>query len=99
MDDLSQFASSNLLHNQERMNRYCPGGYHPVTLGDKFESGRYNVYHKLGFGGFSTVWLAIDQSYVPANGCSEAVLLDERATRMRCADVASSLLGTINGFP
>ncbi|KAK3291263.1 kinase-like domain-containing protein [Chaetomium fimeti] len=62
MDDLDQFVESNLLYTQERMSRYRPGGYHPVTLGDTFKSGRYKVYHKLGHGGFSTAWLAIDQS-------------------------------------
>ncbi|KAK4237726.1 hypothetical protein C8A03DRAFT_34293 [Achaetomium macrosporum] len=62
MDDLSLFVPSNLLHNQEKMNRYHPGGFHPVMLGGTFKAGRYTVYHKLGYGGFSIVWLARDQS-------------------------------------
>ncbi|KAK4039482.1 kinase-like domain-containing protein [Parachaetomium inaequale] len=62
MDDLSCFEPSNLLHTQERMERYRPGGFHPVRLGDTFSGGRYTVHHKLGWGGFSTVWLARDQS-------------------------------------
>jgi len=68
MDDLDQFVQSGLLYTQERMSRYRPDGFHPVKLGDTFKSGRYKVYHKLGYGGFSTVWLAIDQLYVPAAG-------------------------------
>lgn len=64
MDDLSCFKPTNLLHSQERMTRYRPGGFHPVKLGDTFNNGRYKIYHKLGWGGFSTVWLARDQSYV-----------------------------------
>ncbi|GJJ15341.1 hypothetical protein Clacol_009617 [Clathrus columnatus] len=40
--------------------RYRPGGYHPVELGDKFKNGTYTVIRKLGYGGFSTVWLAVD---------------------------------------
>jgi serine/threonine protein kinase len=40
------------------------GGYHPVCLGDTFKNGRYKIHHKLGFGGFSTVWLAEDNKYV-----------------------------------
>lgn len=39
---------------------YHPGGFHPVSLGDTFNSGRYKVLRKLGYGTFSTVWLARD---------------------------------------
>ncbi|KAH8912483.1 kinase-like protein [Coniochaeta sp. PMI_546] len=45
---------------------YQPGGYHPVHILDVFAS-RYRVIRKLGYGSFSTVWLAIDllsQRYV-----------------------------------
>lgn len=58
--DLSLFNQSNLLYTEESLSRYQPGGYHPVSLGDTFENGRYSVGHKLGWGGFSTVWLAKD---------------------------------------
>ncbi|KAK4451219.1 kinase-like domain-containing protein [Podospora aff. communis PSN243] len=44
----------------EDLENYEPGGFHPVHLGDVFDDGRYKVVHKLGFGGFSTVWLARD---------------------------------------
>ena len=37
----------------------CTGGYHPVRLGDLYNS-RYSVIRKLGWGHFSTVWLAWD---------------------------------------
>ena len=43
----------------ESPNRYRPGGYHPVHLGDVYCQ-RYRVIHKLGFGTYSTVWLARD---------------------------------------
>lgn len=62
--DLSMFCQSNLLYTQESLSRYQPGGYHPVNLGDTFESDRYKIYHKLGWGGFSTVWLAKDRRSV-----------------------------------
>ncbi|KAK4154916.1 kinase-like domain-containing protein [Chaetomidium leptoderma] len=40
---------------------YTPGGYHPVALGDALgDGGRFRVYHKLGFGGYATVWLCHD---------------------------------------
>ena len=43
----------------EYLEDYEPGGFHPVHLGDVYDD-RYQVVHKLGFGGFSTVWLARD---------------------------------------
>ncbi|KAK4138477.1 kinase-like protein [Trichocladium antarcticum] len=61
MDNLDLFKLSNLLHTQEKMSRYQQGGFHPVRLGDTFKDGRYKIHHKLGWGGFSTVWLARDQ--------------------------------------
>lgn len=41
------------------------GGYHPVALGDTFKNGRYTIVRKLGWGHFSTVWLAHDHMLVP----------------------------------
>ena len=46
----------------ESLARYRPGGYHPVNIGDTFQSGRYRVLQKLGWGGFSTVWLVCDST-------------------------------------
>ena len=44
----------------EDLEGYCPGGYHPVCIGDTYSNGRYQIVHKLGFGSYSTVWLAQD---------------------------------------
>lgn len=46
----------------EVLERYRIGGYHPVRLGDEFSCERYRVIHKLGYGNFSTVWLARDHA-------------------------------------
>lgn len=51
MDYLSSFHPSNLLHTQEEMRRYRSGGFHPVRLDDTFKDGRYQIRHKLGWGG------------------------------------------------
>ena len=39
---------------------YRKGGYHPVRLGEVYGN-RFKVVSKLGWGHFSTVWLALDQ--------------------------------------
>ncbi|KAF9913768.1 serine/threonine protein kinase, CMGC group, partial [Lobosporangium transversale] len=45
---------------EEDMEDYKKGGYHYVSVGDVFHEGRYVVLRKLGWGHFSTVWLAKD---------------------------------------
>lgn len=47
----------------EEISLYCPGGYHPIHIGDFLRDGRYHILQKLGFGSFSTVWLARDNLY------------------------------------
>ena len=44
----------------ENLERYSAGGYHPVHLGEQYAEGRYEIVLKLGFGSYSTVWLAKD---------------------------------------
>lgn len=44
----------------ETLDRYRPGGYHPVTVGEQL-GGRYSLVHRLGFGSYSTIWLARNQ--------------------------------------
>ncbi|KAI0126811.1 putative srpk [Xylariales sp. AK1849] len=43
----------------ERLDYYRPGGYHPIRIGDIFQK-RYQIVHKLGYGSYSTIWLARD---------------------------------------
>ncbi|KKA20009.1 hypothetical protein T310_6007 [Rasamsonia emersonii CBS 393.64] len=49
------------LEGVERLERYRPGGYHPVVIGGCLHD-RYRIVHKLGFGAYSTTWLARDQT-------------------------------------
>jgi hypothetical protein len=59
-DDKSDIdSSSSDNEEQEDLNDYCKGGYHPVKIGDTY-NGRYNVLRKVGWGHFSTVWLCWD---------------------------------------
>ena len=44
----------------EGTDGYKKGGYHRVEVNDTFKDGRYRIVKKLGWGHFSTVWLAWD---------------------------------------
>ncbi|ROV88445.1 hypothetical protein VSDG_09245 [Cytospora chrysosperma] len=48
--------------DEEDSEDYCKGGYHPVTIGEKFKDGKYTIVRKLGWGHFSTVWLSRDNT-------------------------------------
>lgn len=48
--------SANLEEGEEA---YKPGGFHPVYIGDVYHS-RYEVLSKIGYGGYSTVWMVRD---------------------------------------
>uniref|UniRef100_A0A6V7QZB8 non-specific serine/threonine protein kinase n=1 Tax=Ananas comosus var. bracteatus TaxID=296719 RepID=A0A6V7QZB8_ANACO len=54
--------SSNYTSEDEGTEEYRRGGYHAVRIGDSFKQGAYVVQSKLGWGHFSTVWLAWDTS-------------------------------------
>ena len=43
----------------EPVSLYVPGEYHPIDIGDIFKS-RYVVKHRLGHGGYATIWLVWD---------------------------------------
>lgn len=51
---------SILTDEEEKPSDYDKGGYHPVRIGETFCDGRYLIIRKLGWGHFSTVWLAHD---------------------------------------
>ncbi|KAG1652904.1 hypothetical protein FOA52_015926 [Chlamydomonas sp. UWO 241] len=47
--------------DDEGSDGYKKGGYHPVSVGQEYNGGRYTVLRKLGWGHFSTVWLVLDR--------------------------------------
>jgi hypothetical protein len=49
-----------LIDDVEDLDRYQPGGYHPLQVGDELDNACYRVIDKLGYGGYSTIWLARD---------------------------------------
>ncbi|TXG73721.1 hypothetical protein EZV62_002300 [Acer yangbiense] len=53
--DVGEYSSED-----EGTEDYRRGGYHAVRIGDGFKNDRYVVLSKLGWGHFSTVWLASD---------------------------------------
>ncbi|KAH7396111.1 kinase-like domain-containing protein [Pyrenochaeta sp. MPI-SDFR-AT-0127] len=52
-------CNSSSVTVEERPERYRRGGYHPVYLGETFNN-KYEIISKLGYGVYSTVWLAKD---------------------------------------
>ncbi|GKA32189.1 SRSF protein kinase 1 [Tanacetum coccineum] len=64
---MSCSSSSSASEEDEDLDCYRKGGYHAVRVGDSFAASRFIAQRKLGWGQFSTVWLAYDtktQKYV-----------------------------------
>ncbi|EQL00027.1 protein kinase domain-containing protein [Ophiocordyceps sinensis CO18] len=49
----------NYIEDVECLEKYRPGGYNPVCIGDVLHK-RYRIVDKIGFGSNSTSWLARD---------------------------------------
>lgn len=52
--DVDRWGEYDWVDGAERLERYRPGGYHSLLIGDVLHE-RYHIVHKLGFGGYSTV--------------------------------------------
>ncbi|KAJ6125259.1 CMGC/SRPK protein kinase [Penicillium samsonianum] len=58
-----QLNPTNLLRRIEELaslNTAPEDSYHPLQIGDELDNARYRVIDKLGYGGYSTIWLARD---------------------------------------
>ena len=53
-------SSSTNSSSDEGEDGYKKGGYHPVSVGERYADGRYVVVKKLGWGHFSTCWACED---------------------------------------
>ena len=51
--------SVDIGNETEKLEKYYHGGFCPIHLGECI-AGRFTVLHKLGHGGFGTVWLVRD---------------------------------------
>ena len=92
------------IEDVERMEYYRAGGYHPVTIGDRFHD-RYRVVHKLGHGTYSTIWLARDEvsnRYVAVKFCTadskplENVVLSRLSQPQQSSGIDQDLIPTIS---
>ncbi|KDQ55463.1 hypothetical protein JAAARDRAFT_208733 [Jaapia argillacea MUCL 33604] len=74
--------------NVEDVLLYKPGGFHPVHFGDTFSTiadtahPRYRVVHKLGYGGFATVWLAQDLANNNHAVAMKIIIADRRSSEV-----------------
>lgn len=59
-DDEDSDDEPENLADEEDLEDYVPGGYHPCFVGENYKNGKYTLVRKLGWGHFSTVWLAKD---------------------------------------
>ena len=67
---LAPVKSPNRRQVREEPDWYEPGGFHRVSRGDTFGAGKYSVLRKLGYGQYSTVWLAKDSKSVDESSVS-----------------------------
>ncbi|WVN90144.1 uncharacterized protein L203_105380 [Cryptococcus depauperatus CBS 7841] len=94
-------VTSVLTEDEEDLEDYRPGGYHPVNIGNEFSDGRYVIVRKLGWGHFSTVWLARDNTtqrhvalkVVKSDGHYTETALDEIQLLQRVVNSAPSHAG------
>ena len=59
-EDEEEELDKKLLRYEEDPRDYKYGGYHPIKKNEYYCDNRYRIIQKLGWGHFSTVWLAKD---------------------------------------
>lgn len=74
--------SSDFQLEETSLHRYSQKRYYPVRIGQCLAN-RYKVISKLGFGAYSTVWLARDQRYARATHLAHST--DRLANEFSCS--------------
>jgi serine/threonine-protein kinase SRPK3 len=90
------------INDVEQLDGYRPGGCHPIQLNDKFQ-GRYTITEKLGYGSYSTIWLAQDEKlnrYVAikvgtADNSSKEVPILEELSASPINDLSNKLIAPV----
>ncbi|KZZ92924.1 protein kinase domain-containing protein [Moelleriella libera RCEF 2490] len=87
----SDIFDYKLIDDAENISGYTQGGYHPIQIADVIHN-RYTVVDKLGYGGWSTVWLAHDhrgKEYVALKvGVADALPQEVKVLRALATSVA-----------
>ena len=83
----------------EKLHGFRPGGYYPIHLQDELHDGQYRVIHKLGHGGYATVWLCRDQHADTPSYVAVKILIASEAEKDSCGEVllAAKLTKEIEG--
>ena len=94
------------METTEDITYYFPGGYHPIFIGDVLsasadsennESCQYRIMHKLGYGSYSTVWLAKKSDLSKAFGALKVAMAEDDLTQKVAMLEAASKLQTSDG--
>lgn len=77
---------------EEGRDVYRPGGFHPIYIGDVYHD-KYKVLNKIGYGVYSTVWLARDLQASVVHRCvrSNALPIANKESSGRTATPANLL--------
>jgi serine/threonine-protein kinase SRPK3 len=67
---------------------YCEGGFYPASIGTVLDKTNWRLEHKLGAGGFGTVWLAQDTK--GAEKSSESSPTELFAVKVLAGDVSKA---------